>query len=152
MIALIAAFVVPGALIWATVAITGGESMTIQTGHKYRFKVPNAHLWTPDDPFLYPVAISLSKDLPGGARITNGENVTSYFAMRKISVGKDEKGIPRLMLNNKPLFQIGPLVLQIEVQFESVPQPLQGLFGQLDIEKQKLFGERKVFAEQACFL
>jgi hypothetical protein len=29
--------------------------------------------------------------------------------MRKISVGKDDKGIPRMMLNNKPLFQIGPL-------------------------------------------
>jgi hypothetical protein len=29
--------------------------------------------------------------------------------MRKISAAKDEKGVPRLMLNGKPLFQIGPL-------------------------------------------
>src|SRR5262249_55531697 len=29
--------------------------------------------------------------------------------MRKISTGKDEKGVLRLMLNNKPLFQVGPL-------------------------------------------
>ena len=29
--------------------------------------------------------------------------------MRKIALGKDEKGILRLMLNNKPLFQFGPL-------------------------------------------
>ena len=99
----------PTPAVWATVAITGGESLTIQTGAKYRFKLPKPRLWTPDDPHLYPVAISLSKDLIGGARITNGENVTTYFAMRKISTAKDDKGIPRLMLNNKPVFQIGPL-------------------------------------------
>jgi hypothetical protein len=29
--------------------------------------------------------------------------------MRKISTAKDDKGVMRLMLNNKPLFQIGPL-------------------------------------------
>ena len=33
----------------------------------------------------------------------------SYFGMRKISLGKDEKGFTRLMLNNKPYFQFGPL-------------------------------------------
>ena len=38
-----------------------------------------------------------------------GRECRSYFAMRKISVGKDDKGIQRLMLNNKPLFQLGPL-------------------------------------------
>jgi hypothetical protein len=35
--------------------------------------------------------------------------VESYFGMRKISLGKDEKGILRLFLNNQPLFQYGPL-------------------------------------------
>src|SRR5437763_577205 len=29
--------------------------------------------------------------------------------MRKISVGKDKAGVPRMMLNDEPLFQIGPL-------------------------------------------
>jgi len=29
--------------------------------------------------------------------------------MRKISLGKDEKGFTRLLLNNKPYFQFGPL-------------------------------------------
>jgi len=37
------------------------------------------------------------------------DQIHSYFGMRKISLGKDEKGITRLMLNNKFLFQIGPL-------------------------------------------
>jgi hypothetical protein len=42
----------------------------------------------------------------------NGEvvdRVTSYFAMRTISLGKDEKGINRLLLNGKFVFQYGPL-------------------------------------------
>ena len=99
----------PTPAVWATVAIAGGETQTIQTGAKYRFKVPKPRLWSPDDPHLYPVNVKLSKDLVGGARITGGESVDTYFAMRKIAVGKDEKGIPRLMLNNKPVFQIGPL-------------------------------------------
>src|SRR6202790_2499414 len=29
--------------------------------------------------------------------------------MRKISLGKDDKGFTRIMLNNRPLFQFGPL-------------------------------------------
>src|SRR5206468_7965306 len=37
------------------------------------------------------------------------DTVESYFGMRKISLGKDEKGFTRLMLNNKPYFQFGPL-------------------------------------------
>jgi hypothetical protein len=37
------------------------------------------------------------------------DEVSSYFGMRKISVAKDENGFPRLMLNNKRLFQLGPL-------------------------------------------
>jgi hypothetical protein len=37
------------------------------------------------------------------------DSVTSYFGMRKIEVKKDESGINRLFLNNKPLFQYGPL-------------------------------------------
>ena len=39
----------------------------------------------------------------------NVDKVTSYFAMRKISLGKDEQGVTRMMLNNKPVFQWGPL-------------------------------------------
>jgi hypothetical protein len=37
------------------------------------------------------------------------DSVISYFGMRKIALGKDADGIQRLMLNNKPLFQFGPL-------------------------------------------
>ena len=35
--------------------------------------------------------------------------MTSYFGMRKIALGKDEKGVTRMMLNGKFVFQVGPL-------------------------------------------
>ena len=37
------------------------------------------------------------------------DSVTSYFGMRKIALGKDDKGVTRMMLNGKPVFQVGPL-------------------------------------------
>ena len=61
-----------------------------------------ARLWSPDDPFLYDLEISLGK----GKAV---DHVKSYFGLRNISLGKDEKGITRLLLNNQPLFQLGPL-------------------------------------------
>ncbi|HLQ45125.1 MAG TPA: glycoside hydrolase family 2 TIM barrel-domain containing protein, partial [Planctomycetaceae bacterium] len=54
-------------------------------------------------------------DLPPAPEIQLPENakfvdlVRSYCAHRKISLDKDEHGVLRLMLNNKPLFQYGPL-------------------------------------------
>lgn len=56
-------------------------------------------LWSPEDPVLYDVSIVL----PGGDR------VESYFGMRSFGIGKDEKGLPRLLLNGKPYFQNGLL-------------------------------------------
>lgn len=64
--------------------------------------VPHARLWSPDTPFLYNLDISLFK----GNKTS--DVVNSYFGMRKISVG-DEDGYKKLYLNNKFLFQIGPL-------------------------------------------
>jgi len=67
--------------------------------------IPNPHLWSPDDPFLYDVKITL-----GHFRLpVVTDEVQCYFAMRKIALTKDEEGINRLFLNGKPLFQYGPL-------------------------------------------
>lgn len=63
-----------------------------------RIKVPNPKLWSPDSPHLYSLRMR-----------TNSDAVQSYFGMRKISLGKDEKGITRIMLNNKFVFQNGML-------------------------------------------
>jgi hypothetical protein len=37
------------------------------------------------------------------------DRVSSYFGLRKISLSKDDNGINRIFLNNKPYFQFGPL-------------------------------------------
>lgn len=54
--------------------------------------------WSPDDPFLYDVKITLGED-----------EITSYFAMREFGVMPDEHGVMRLVLNGKPLFHSGVL-------------------------------------------
>ena len=64
--------------------------------------VPNAKLWSPEDPFLYSLELTLDC---GGEK----DEVSSYFGMRKFSIVKDSDGIPRLGLNNKPYFQRGLL-------------------------------------------
>jgi beta-galactosidase/beta-glucuronidase len=61
-------------------------------------------LWSPGSPYLYDLKVTL---LDGQG--TKVDAVKSYFGMREISIGKDKNGINRLFLNNKPLFQYGPL-------------------------------------------
>lgn len=63
----------------------------------------NAKLWSPDSPFLYDINICLKKR---GEVVDEAE---SYAAMRKFSSKRDNDGIVRLELNNKPLFQFGLL-------------------------------------------
>ena len=55
-------------------------------------------LWSHEDPFLYDLEVTAGKDA-----------VKSYFGMRKVEVGKDDKGVTRILLNGKPLLQYGPL-------------------------------------------
>lgn len=63
----------------------------------------NIKLWSPDNPFLYSVEVELwSND-------KQVDKIDSYAAMRKYSMKRDDKGIVRLQLNNKNLFQFGPL-------------------------------------------
>jgi beta-galactosidase/beta-glucuronidase len=78
-------------------------SAKASTGQKLEIPVPEAKLWSPDSPFLYQMKVSL---------ISNGketDRVDSYFAMRKVSTHRDKNGIVRLQLNNRDLFQFGPL-------------------------------------------
>lgn len=65
--------------------------------------VENPKLWSPETPFLYDLTIKVMKD---GEEV---DSVDSYFGMRKFSIGKDDAGLPRLLLNNKPYFQCGLL-------------------------------------------
>jgi beta-galactosidase/beta-glucuronidase len=66
-------------------------------------KISNPKLWSPDSPFLYDVKLSI---LRKGKVI---DEITTYFAMRKISQAPDQNGIQRILLNNQFVFQYGPL-------------------------------------------
>lgn len=60
-------------------------------------------LWSPESPFLYDMEVTLYRN---GKAI---DRVKSYTALRKFSSRKDPSGITRLQLNNKDIFQFGPL-------------------------------------------
>src|SRR5258706_16479094 len=78
-------------------------SASISPGGKMDLPIQNARLWSPEDPHLYSLTAKLKL---GGTTL---DRVESYFGMRKISLGQDERGFTRLRLNNKPYFQFGPL-------------------------------------------
>lgn len=65
--------------------------------------VKNPKLWSPANPYLYRLKLAVTRK---GKVI---DEVSSYFAMRKISMAKDAQGIQRMMLNDQFLFQYGPL-------------------------------------------
>ena len=65
--------------------------------------VPTPRTWAPVQPHLYGLVVTLS--VAGKAL----DEVGSYAGLRKISLGKDERGFTRLLLNNEPLFQAGLL-------------------------------------------
>jgi len=84
---------------WFTKARGKGEA-----GEEIVLKIKKPKLWSPDSPFLYDLKVTLKN-----SKGKTVDAVSSYFGMRKISLGKDEKGVTRLFLNNKPLFMFGPL-------------------------------------------
>jgi len=87
---------------------TVGVTAWVAVGKPARIDLPDSalkFLWTPETPYLFDVRVTLQEKQQGPAI----DAVESYFGMRKISVGKDEKGVTRLLLNNKPVFQFGPL-------------------------------------------
>ncbi len=69
----------------------------------FDLRMAKAKTWSPDSPFLYDLEATVRQN---GAVV---DSVKSYFGMRKISLKRDEQGILRMQLNNKTLFQYGPL-------------------------------------------
>ncbi|MGW6397999.1 PA14 domain-containing protein [Streptomyces sp. NPDC055134] len=67
------------------------------TGAPLNLKIDKAHLWSPDDPFLYNLTVNVGKDRVG-----------SYFGMRSLSV-ENVNGTPRTLLNGKPAFMMATL-------------------------------------------
>ncbi|WP_329318349.1 MULTISPECIES: PA14 domain-containing protein [unclassified Streptomyces] len=72
-------------------------TVTGRTGQPLTLKIVNPHLWSPDDPFLYDLKVTVGADRVG-----------SYFGMRSIAVEKVD-GTPRTVLNGKPVFMMATL-------------------------------------------
>ncbi|WP_369216006.1 AbfB domain-containing protein [Streptomyces flavofungini] len=84
---------------------SGGTSVGTATGavgSQFTVAVPNPHLWSPDDPFLYDVRVDL---VAGSATV---DSVGSYAGMRTVGVAK-VNGVQRPVLNGKFVFQTGTL-------------------------------------------
>ena len=90
---------------WAEIEAEGVRSGTILLGDesfylaggKVRIKLPESHLWSPDDPYLYSFTV-----------VSGEDRVESYFALRTLTV-ETVYGVPRLCLNGKPTFFHGLL-------------------------------------------
>ncbi|HMK38311.1 MAG TPA: glycoside hydrolase family 2 TIM barrel-domain containing protein, partial [Bacteroidota bacterium] len=82
---------------------TTAGSGSARAGAPITVAVPGAHLWSPRDPFLYDMRVTLERN---GRTL---DEAGSYAGMRSISLGKDERGITRILLNGTFLMQVGPL-------------------------------------------
>ncbi|MGW4458106.1 AbfB domain-containing protein [Streptomyces albidoflavus] len=83
-----------------------GEEVGTATGaagEELSVSVPDPHLWSPDDPFLYDVKAEL---LPADG--APGDEVSSYAGMRSIGLKKID-GVQRPVLNGEFVFQTGTL-------------------------------------------
>jgi len=83
---------------------TGGveaASRDVKKGKKtleFKVDIPNQHLWSLEDPFLYEAEVVLKTD-------TGKDRVASYFGMRKISIVKfPGQDYTYVALNNKPIY------------------------------------------------
>ena len=85
----------------------GTEKVAEQTmaasSNEVSLSITNPQLWLPQSPFLYDLKVAVMRK---GKVI---DEIKSYFAMRKISMQPDNNGIQRMMLNDKFVFQYGPL-------------------------------------------
>ncbi|MGE4285430.1 MAG: glycoside hydrolase family 2 protein [Phycisphaerae bacterium] len=70
--------------------------------------IDSPKLWSPDSPFLYDLSLELVKDKTDNSPEKSLETLTSYFGMRKISLGDGAHG-KEMFLNNAPLFHYGTL-------------------------------------------
>lgn len=73
------------------------KKLELATNIVHHIHIDNMHLWTPTDPYLYPLIISTSRD-----------KISSYFAMRKYSI-IEKNGHKLFALNNVPLYLNGVL-------------------------------------------
>ncbi|MFI5750765.1 LamG-like jellyroll fold domain-containing protein [Streptomyces sp. NPDC051644] len=94
----------PGARIKAVARDRKGHVVGTVTGpanHTLSLPVAKQHLWTPDDPYLYDLEVTLTDG-------RSKDTVDSYFGMRSIGI-KKVGGYQKLVLNGKPFFSLAML-------------------------------------------
>ena len=79
-------------------ATVDGRTVPFTSGEAARIPMPDFRAWSPEDPYLYDLSVTLGED-----------RVESYFGMRKTEVRADRGGAKRLFLNGEPYFQSGLL-------------------------------------------
>lgn len=88
------------------VASTGGQKVSEAAGtagKTFYLSVPDPHLWSPDDPFLYDLKLQLKNK-----RGKVVDEIGSYFGMRTVGMKKID-GVMRPTLNGEFVFHIGLL-------------------------------------------
>jgi Concanavalin A-like lectin/glucanases superfamily/Glycosyl hydrolases family 2, sugar binding domain/Glycosyl hydrolases family 2 len=106
---------VAGAALKLTVATTGGAGLTVRAvakgggtvtgpaGTELTLPMPKAKLWSPDDPHLYDLTVTL---VDGRTAV---DTVGSYFGMRQIGTAEGADGKLRITLNGRILFNMANL-------------------------------------------
>lgn len=79
-------------------ATVDGRTVPFTSGEPARIPMPDFRAWSPEDPYLYDLSVTLGED-----------RVESYFGMRKMEVRADRGGVKRLFLNGEPYYQSGLL-------------------------------------------
>ena len=79
-------------------ATVDGRTVPFTSGEPAHIPMPDFRAWSPEDPYLYDLSVTLGED-----------RVESYFGMRKMEVRADRGGVKRLFLNGEPYFQSGLL-------------------------------------------
>jgi len=93
-----------------TVTAVAGQGMQLKhraeapAQQKLTLPIKNPKLWSPEDPYLYPLTVTLSE-----RKGQTVDQVTGHLGMRQIALQADSQGRQRLCLNGEPLFHIGPL-------------------------------------------
>lgn len=75
-----------------------GQNIEVKADFDNIIDIPDMQLWSPENPYLYEFKLKNVVD-----------EVSSYFAMRKVSLIKNDKGTKVIALNNKPYFMKGVL-------------------------------------------
>ncbi|MFI5963340.1 LamG-like jellyroll fold domain-containing protein [Streptomyces asoensis] len=99
-----AAHASPGARVRAVARDTHGRvvgKVTGPAGEELRLPIAGQHLWSPDDPYLYDLDVTLTDN-------GSTDKVGSYFGMREVGVEK-VGGFRKLVLNGKPIFSLATL-------------------------------------------